>query len=193
MNQETARGKSFWYAVSTRSRQEKVVAAMLAGQGVRQLLPLITEVRRWSDRKQKVSLPLFPGYLFVNIAKSYEAYLGIVRTPGVINFVGNPSGPIAIPDEEIDSIQTVLSHGVEYFPYAFLTAGDRVRVVGGALAGVEGTYIRRGPDSRLVISIEIIHRSVAINVCGCDIELVRRRSPSHVHAAETVLSAGSRA
>lgn len=172
-----------WYAAFTRSRHEKVAASMLGSLGICHFLPLITEVRRWSDRKQKVSVPLFSGYVFVKILKSSDELLRVLKVPGVIGFVGNLRGPVVIPKEEIEAIRTVLAHGIGVSPHPFLVTGDRVRIVHGSLAGVEGAYVRSGQDSKLVISIEMIQRSVAINVDGCDIERVHRRQPAHLHAA----------
>ena len=189
MDETTPHGESYWYAVLARSRQEKVAASMLNSLGIRHFLPLIPEVRRWSDRNQTVSLPLFPCYLFVNIARSCQTQLRILKVPGIINFVGGPQGPIAIPEEQIDSVRAVLSNGIECFPYPFLKAGDRVRIAQGPLAGIEGTFVRSGPDSKLVISIEMIQRSVAINVHGCDIEPVLPGIPPYVAPAKPTLSA----
>jgi transcription antitermination factor NusG len=120
---------SLWYAAFTRSRHEKVAASMLSALGICHLLPLTTEVRRWSDRKQKVSVPLFPGYIFVKIVKSSDELLRILKVPGVISFVGSTGGPVVIPKEEIESIRTVLAQGIGLSPYPFLAVGDRVRIV----------------------------------------------------------------
>jgi transcription antitermination factor NusG len=181
-----------WYAVFTRSRHEKVAASMLASLGICHLLPLVTEVRRWSDRKQKLSVPLFPGYIFVKVAKSPDTLLRVLKVPGVINFVGNHRGPMAIPEEEIESVRAVVAHGSGVAPYPYLAAGDRVRIVHGALAGVEGVFVRSGPDSKLVISIEMIQRSVAISVDGCDIEAVHREQPAYLLAERPLSEAPER-
>ncbi len=156
---------------------------MLSSLGICHFLPLITEMRRWSDQQQKLSMPLFPSYVFVKIVKSSDDLLRVLKFPGVISFVGNLRGPVVIPKEEIESIRTVLAHGIGLSPHPFLAAGDRVRIVDGTLAGVEGAYVRSGQDSKLVISIEMIQRSVAINVDGCDVEPVDREEPAYVHAA----------
>jgi transcription antitermination factor NusG len=162
-----------WFAVWTRSRQERTSAAMLEALGVPHFLPLIDHERRWSDRKKMVSLPLFAGYLFVQIANTSELQLCVRKVPGVVNFVGNKNGPSAIPDDEINSVRKLLSRGAECYPCQFLKAGDRVRIVRGALAGIEGFFIRCGARSRVVVSVEIIQRSVSVDVPACDVELVR--------------------
>jgi transcription antitermination factor NusG len=164
--------QALWYAVTTKSRQEKVVASMLEYLEVPNFLPLINEERRWSDRKQMVAMPLFQGYVFVRITTSGEFQLRVLKVPGVVDFVRSRSGPLGIPEKEIQDVRTVLTYGVECSPHPFLKAGDRVRVARGPLAGIEGKLIRRGSQSKLVISIEMIQRSVAAIVAESDVEPV---------------------
>ena len=161
-----------WYAVFTRSRQEKVAASMLDYLAVANFLPLLHEKRRWSDRTQLVSVPLFPGYLFVRIERSNELLLRVLKVPGVVDFVRNGDGPLAIPAEEIEGVHAALVHGTGCAAHPFLKAGNRVRVVRGSLKGVEGTIIRGGAQSKLVISVEMIQRSVAVSIAESDVELV---------------------
>jgi transcription elongation factor/antiterminator RfaH len=164
---------SQWFAVWTRSRQEKTSAAMLEALGVPHFLPLIKDERQWSDRRKMVTVPLFPGYLFVQIARSSGLQLCVRKVPGVVNFVGNQNGPLAVPENEIHNVRALLSRGAVCSPCPFLKAGDRVRVVRGALAGIEGLFIRCGARSRVVVSVEIIQQSVSVDVPACDVELVR--------------------
>jgi transcription termination/antitermination protein NusG len=161
-----------WYAVWTRSRQEKVAAAALRSADIPTFLPLVTEVHRWSDRNKAVTVPMFPSYLFVQIPASSDLHARTLRTPGVVGFVGNHSGPLAIPQQEIDSVRSVLSQRVDCSPYPFLRTGERVRIVGGALDGVEGTLVGRGPEAKLVISIELIQRSLAVSVYDFNVKPV---------------------
>jgi transcriptional antiterminator RfaH len=170
MDTATPHGEALCYAVSTRSRQENVAASMLAGLGIRYFHPLITEVYRWSDRKQTVSLPLFPCYLFVHIARSCETQLRVLKVPGIVNFVGGARGPTAIPEEEIDSVRAVLSCGIDCVPHPFFQSGGRVRVVRGVLVGIQGKFLRCGAEAKLVISVEMIQRSVSVSVAGSDVE-----------------------
>jgi transcription termination/antitermination protein NusG len=169
MEMNAGHNEASWYAVTTKSRQEKVVASMLDYLEVPNFLPLINEERRWSDRKQMVAMPLFQGYVFVRITTSGEFQLRVLKVPGVVDFVRSYSGPLTIPEREIQDVRAVLSHGVRCSPYPFLKAGDRVRVVRGPLAGMEGTLIRSGSQSKLVISVEMIQRSVAVSVCEPDV------------------------
>jgi transcription antitermination factor NusG len=172
-----------WYAVSTRSRHEKVAAMTLGSLGIVHFLPLLVEERKWSDRKKVISVPLFPGYLFVQIPRTVESRLSVQKVPGVVNFVGNHNGPIAVPERELESVRTVLSRGCGCSPYPFLQGGDRVRVARGALAGIEGTFLRRGAHSKLVISVEMIQRSVSVNVPASDVEPVSQTATRPPHSS----------
>jgi transcription antitermination factor NusG len=160
-----------WYAVLTRSRQEKVAASMLDALDIPNFLPLINERRQWSDRKQVVSVPLFPGYVFVRISKLCESQLRVLKVPGIVFIIGNHNGPQAIPDAEIDSIRTALSHRVQRTPYGSVHIGDRIRIVRGVLAGVEGTLVRSGSGANLIISVEAIQQSIAVHIDSLDVEL----------------------
>jgi len=159
-----------WYAVSTRSRQEKVAAKLLENVGIPTFLPLVTEMRRWSDRHKAVSVPLFSSYVFVQVPAMNEFRVRVLKTPGVVDFVGNRGAPLPIPEKEIRDIRTLVSTNVVCSPYPFLKIGQRVRIVGGALDQVEGTLLGRGSESKLVISIELIQRSLAISVYDLNIE-----------------------
>jgi transcription antitermination factor NusG len=165
-------GELQWYAVVSRSRHEKLVASALTSLGVRTLLPLIAEVHRWSDRRKVVDTPLFPGYVFVHIPSAREAQVAVLRTTGVVRFVGNHRGASPIPEKEIDDVRAVLSHSMNCSPYPFLKIGQRVRIVGGSLDGVEGVLLKRDGERKLVISIELIQRSLAVSVCNFDVEPV---------------------
>lgn len=161
-----------WFAVWTRSRQEKSAAALLETLQVPHYLPLKSETRQWSDRKQSVTVPLFGGYLFVRINLTQESRLQVLKTPGVVGLVGNSSGPTPIPDEQVEQIQTVVNSGVEYWNCPFLEEGDRVRVIRGALSGIEGTLVHVNSQSRLTISVDMIQHSLAVSVPRNDLELL---------------------
>jgi transcription antitermination factor NusG len=171
---------SSWYAVRTRSRQEKVSAAMLSALGVYRFLPLKSEVRQWSDRKQSVETPLFSGYLFVRMNLLTERRVHVLQVPGVISFVGNHTGPLPIPDRQIEDIQTVLAARPRYSVQPLFKAGDPVRVVRGVLSGVEGKLVRTISECRLLISIDMIRQCLAVNVSPDDVELIGEPS---VHPA----------
>jgi transcriptional antiterminator NusG len=161
-----------WYAVWTRSRQEKVAASMLEYLEVPHFLPLKSETRQWSDRKQTVQVPLFSGYLFVRMDPSTDSRLQVLKTPGIAGLVGNHTGPLPIPDYQIRDIRTVLTQQVECSVLPLLHKGDRVRVVRGPLVGLEGRIIRNNSQSRLLISIELINRSLGVNISQQDVDLL---------------------
>lgn len=167
--QQTLPDELPWYALSTRSRQEKLASMTLESMGITHFLPVIDEEHRWSDRKKVVTVPLFPGYMFVQVALTSEIHL-IRKVRGIVDFVGNHRGPLAIPLKEIENVRALVSRGANCSPHPLLAVGQRVRVVRGALAGVEGTLIRYGGRSRIVVSVEIIQRAVSVDVAVSDAE-----------------------
>ena len=161
-----------WYAIHIRARHEKKVAKELIRNGITTFLPLVTEVHRWSDRNSKVEVPLFSCYAFVNLESSAEARVSVLRVPGVLSFVGDNHGGGVIPDHEIENIQTLLARNVPFASHTFLEIGQRVRVCGGALDGVEGILTRFDGKKRLVLSVQTIQRSLSISVEGYEVEPV---------------------
>ena len=163
-----------WFAVRTRSRQEKVAAAMLGALGVTHFLPLKSELRQWSDRKQTVHVPLFSGYLFVRMNPTKDSRLQVLNVPGIVGFVGNSTGPLSIPNQQIEDIGTVLRQRANCTVFPILEVGDWVRVVRGSLAGIVGRLQHTHSTSRLLVAIELIHQSLAVNVLRQDVELINR-------------------
>src|ERR1700680_1798274 len=164
--------ESNWYAIHTRPRHEKWIAGQLQEKRVFTFLPLLQQIHRWSDRRRKVEVPMFSCYAFVRMAQIVEERLKVLRTPGVLGFVGNERQGTPIPNEQIESLRTAIIENIPCFPHAFIRAGRRVRIRGGSLDGVEGILVHQGTDQSLVVSVELLHRSVAIRVKGYDIELV---------------------
>jgi transcription antitermination factor NusG len=167
---------SQWFAVWTRSRQEKSAASVLEMLGVPHFLPLKSEVRQWSDRKQTITVPLFSGYLFVRIDPARDGRLQVLKTPGIAGFVGNQTGPLPVPDQQIEDIRTILDRRIACEVLPSLNEGDRVRVVRGPLAGVAGRLVRSNSSMRLAISIEMIHKSLVVSVSKHDVELLEHRA-----------------
>lgn len=163
-----------WFAVWTRSRQEKVAASMLQMVGVDHFLPLKSELRQWTDRKQTVSVPLFSGYLFVRMNPTKDSRLQVLKAPGIAGFVGNSNGPLPIPDQQIEDIRTILAQRADCTVIPILEEGDRVRVVRGPLTGIEGRLLQTNSSSRLLISIEMLHKSIAVGLSSEDVELLSR-------------------
>jgi len=158
-----------WYAVRTRPRHEKKVASELQEKGVTIYLPLLPQVRRWSDRRKIIQVPLFSCYAFVHSVLDLPLRLVLYGISGALGFVGPNNQGIPIPDAQIEAIRTVMASNVPLAPYPFLKVGQRVRVRGGALDGVEGILVTKG-DRRLVVSVESIHAAFSINLEGYDVE-----------------------
>jgi transcription termination/antitermination protein NusG len=167
----TVAEQPLWYAIRTRSRHEKMVADQLDQQGIENFLPLVTRKHKWSDRVKEVQLPLFSGYTFVRVALLSPDRLRVLQTHGVAGLVGVRGAGIAIPDEQIESLKTVLHNEVPFAEYPYLQVGQRVRVRGGALDGVVGILAQKDQHT-LVISVEPIHRSLSIHVAGYRVEPV---------------------
>jgi transcription antitermination factor NusG len=161
-----------WYAVHTRAKHEKKVAAELQQRGMKAFLPAAREVRRWSDRRQVIEAPLFPCYVFVHTDLLFTPRMAVLQTAGVLRFVGFNHGPVPIPDAQIEAVQAVLAKHLPVSSCGFIKVGEKVRIRGGALDGVEGVLAGRNGERRLIISIELIHQSMAVIVEGYDIERV---------------------
>jgi transcription antitermination factor NusG len=161
-----------WYAVQTRARHEKSVAQRLCERGVTTFLPTVTEVHRWNDRKKTVELPLFSCYLFVKLIPSNEQRQRVLRTDSVLGLVGTQGLGTPIPDEQIDAVRTLVKERLRCCSHPFLKTGQRVRIRGGALDGLEGIFLSRNGDRKLVISVDAMQRSLAIQVEGYDVEPV---------------------
>jgi transcription antitermination factor NusG len=159
-----------WYAVRTRSRHEKLVARQLESQGIQSFLPVITKISNWSDRRKEVELPLFSGYAFVRLDHASGDRVRVLQTQGVVNFVGVQGSGVPIPDQEIENINILLASRVTYQERPYLQVGQRVRVCGGALHGVEGILAAENSDRSLVISVGLIQRSISVRVAGYNVE-----------------------
>jgi len=160
-----------WYAVRTRPRHEKKVVAELQEKGITIYLPLFSQVRRWSDRRKIIEVPLFSCYAFVHSVLNLHLRVVLYGISGALGFVGPNNEAVPIPDAQIETIRTLMASNVPLTPYPLLKVGQRVRVRGGALDGVEGILATKG-DRRLVISVESIHAAFSINLEGYDIEPV---------------------
>lgn len=158
-----------WYAVYTSANHEKRVANQLAERSVEHFLPLYESIRRWKDRRVRLQLPLFPGYIFVRLV--LRDRLRVLQVPGVTRLVGFGGIPVPLLKEEIDSLRGTLASGLQAQPHPYMTVGGRVKVKSGPLAGTEGIFQRRKGKVRLIISIELIQRSLAVDLDLADVEL----------------------
>jgi transcription antitermination factor NusG len=173
-----------WYAAYTCANHEKQVEAELNARGVEHFLPLYSSVRQWKDRRVRLDMPLFPGYVFVRLALVER--LRVLQIPRVVRLVGFGGIPAALPDAQMEILRAGLAERLHVEPHPFLTAGRRVRIVCGPLAGLEGVLLRKKGNFRFVLSVELIRCSLSVDVDAADIEplgkskrslLVLRNSP----------------
>ncbi len=156
-----------WYAAYTCANHEKSVARQLAERGFEHFLPLYRSMRRWSDRRVQLDLPLFPGYVFVRLA--LHERLRVVDIPSVVHLVGFNGLPAALPDEEMEILRSALLQSLRAEPHPFLTVGRRIRINRGPLAGLTGVLKRQKNRFWVVVSIDLVQRSMVVNVEAADV------------------------
>jgi transcription antitermination factor NusG len=156
--------KQPWFALQTRFHHEELVARQLRNKGFESFLPVYKCRRQWSDRIKELELPLFPGYLFCRFNPAHR--LPILTIPGVVRVVGVGRTLVPIDEDEIAAIQEVVQHDLPRQPWPFLRIGQRVRVVCGPLSGVEGILLKFRGGCRLILSVNLLHSSVAVDVDG---------------------------
>jgi transcription antitermination factor NusG len=166
-----------WFALQVRSRWEATTSELLQGKGLETLLPTYTTKRRWSDRYKIVEAPLFPGYVFCRF--NVHNRLPVLITPGVISVVGRGKVPVAVDESEILAIQAVIRSGVQSQPWPYLEVGTRVRIKDDVLDGMEGILTSFKGNDRVVISVTLLRRSVALEI-----------DRSRIHPAEAPRPAG---
>lgn len=160
-----------WYAVYTCANHEKRIAAQFDERSIENFLPLYETVRRWKDRRMRIALPLFPGYIFVR--HSLRKRLDILQVPGVVRLVGFNNVAAPLPIGDIETLRNGLKRSYNAEPHPYLTIGRRVRVVHGPFDGLEGVLLRRKGNLRVVISIHLIMRSVAVDVDLSDLQILQ--------------------
>jgi transcription antitermination factor NusG len=151
-----------WYAVQTRSNSERLVHRVLEEKGYELFLPMYGEQRRWSDRVKQINIPLFPGYVFCRLDSRNR--LPILQSPGVVRIVGNGNLPLPISEEEIEAVKNVVKSNLPYIPWPSLVPGHRVVVDRGPLTGLQGVLLRVRHGHRLVVSISMLQRAVAVEL-----------------------------
>jgi len=167
---EESHADAAWYALYTRHQHEKAVASLLLGKGFQVFLPLYSAIHRWKDRNKQLLLPLYPGYVFLR--DRLESTLPILVTPGVHSIVGTAGGPEPIPDLEINAVRRVIENSLAVEPHPFLKGGDRVRVTCGPLEGIEGILLRKKNSFRLVLTVEMLMKSVAVEIDASMVERI---------------------
>ncbi|MGB8495410.1 MAG: UpxY family transcription antiterminator [Candidatus Acidiferrum sp.] len=151
-----------WYALRVHARKEGFIASQLESQGIECFLPKYKSLRKWSDRMKEMELPLFPSYLFSRF--DFQNRRPIVITPGVLQIVGHGRTAIPVPDEEVSAIKTAVASGLPHLPWPYIEVGERVRVTHGPLAGLEGILVNFKGNHRVLLSVGLLQRSVALEV-----------------------------
>jgi transcription antitermination factor NusG len=162
--------KPSWFAIQTRPKYEKKVVSDLQEKGIDVFLPTYSSKRQWSDRQKVVHSPVFPGYVFVRLVPVAGNRVPILRTNGVTGFVGARGVGTSIPDSEMESLQTVIRQEIAFEPYPYLKIGGRVCIRGGSLDGIVGMLTAINGDQSLVVSVDLIHKSIAIRIAGYSVE-----------------------
>ena len=162
-----------WYAASTVANHEKGVAAQLSARLVEHFLPTYESVRQWKDRRVRLRLPLFPGYVFVRLKLCDR--LRVLQIPSVARLVSFNGTPAALPDTEIEALRAGLAEGIQAVPHSYLKIGRRVRVVDGPLQGLEGIVIRQKNQLRFFITLDTIQRSIRLDIDASSVELLQHR------------------
>lgn len=159
-----------WYAIYTKFQHEKTAASLLEKKEFDVFLPLYRTIHRWKDRNQMVVLPLFPCYLFIRAA--LDRKLDVLRTAGVRWIVENSGYSCTVPDAEIEAVRKICSIGKRFQPHPFLKQGDLVRVWTGPLTGTEGFFLRVKNQYRVVVSVDLLRKSVAVEVDLADLDFL---------------------
>lgn len=158
---------SRWYAIRTRSRAEKIVRDQLKGRAIEPFLPLATRISHWKDRKKAIEWALFPGYCFARFC--HDQKRAVLHTPGVVEIVGSGNIPEAIPEEEIVALQQVVDRTHDYDSCSYLEEGMPVLVTRGLFAGIQGRLVRKADRCHLVLSIHLLHQSMAVHIDAHDV------------------------
>jgi transcription antitermination factor NusG len=159
---------SRWYAAYTCVHHEKRILQQLSERNIDGFVPLYHSVRRWKDRRKELDLVLFPGYVSVRIPLQHR--LRVLQVPGVVNFVNFNGLPTPLPEGEVEALRKASAQGVFGAPHPYLKTGRRVLIRNGPFTGVQGVLLRKKDKYRFVLSIEMIMRSVAIEMDAADVE-----------------------
>ena len=182
--------QTLWYAAYTASRHEKRIAEQLHERSIEHFLPLYDTVHRWKNGRHRVQLPLFPGYVFVRIALRNR--LPVLQIPGLVRLVGFSGVPFPLPEADIEAMRNALAAGVTAEPYPYLTVGSRVEICHGPLQGVKGILLRRRNKFRVVLSLDLIMRSMVVEVEAADV-VPLKAAPVHPASTEAIQVARVRA
>jgi transcriptional antiterminator NusG len=164
-----------WFALQVKARQEKQVGLTLLGKDLETFVPVYKSIRKWADRKKEMDLPLFPGYVFCRFP--YNRRLPVLVTPGVLRVVGFGNVPTPVDDKEIESLKMINGENAACEPWPYLEIGQKVRIQSGTLCGLEGILLEVRKECRLILSVSLLQRSVAVEVDRDCVEAVSPPPP----------------
>jgi transcription antitermination factor NusG len=164
--------KPEWYALYTRSRFEKKMLSELTDRNVEVFLPMREILSRWKDRKKRIWIPLFPGYIFVNHVDTPENRFRILNIPGAVRFITLEGHAAPIPEEQIQHIRRFLESSIAVDPYPYMQVGTRVEVIAGPLKGIQGILVEKRGRFRFVIQVDLIRQAVSVEIDASDVRPV---------------------
>jgi transcription antitermination factor NusG len=187
---EGCSGQFPWFALQVRTRHESSIGALLRARGYDPFIPLYQRRNRWSDRIKTVDAALFPGYLFCRL--NLQNRLPVLMTPGVVQIVGFGRTPRPVDEDEITAIQTAIASGLPNQPWPFLQVGSRVQIECGPLRGLEGILLEFRGTQRLVLSVTLLQRSVAVEIDPTFVKSLPPAVRPQLHTNEYVSSTSSK-
>ncbi len=161
--------KAQWYALYTRSRFEKKMLSELTDRHVEVFLPMREVLSRWKDRKKRIWMPLFPGYVFINHVNTPENRFRILNIPGAVRFVGTQGHADPIPEEQIQYVRRFLEASISIDPYPYIKVGSRVEVIAGPLKGVQGILVQKRGRFRFVLQVDLIRQAISVEIDASDV------------------------
>ncbi len=164
--------KPAWYALYTRSRFEKKMLGELTDRSIEVFLPMREILSRWKDRKKRIWIPLFPGYIFINHVDTPENRFKILNIPGAVRFVGHEGYADPIPEEQIQNVRRFLESSIAVDPYPYIKVGTRVEVIAGPLKGIQGILVEKRGRFRFVIQVDLIRQAISVGIDSSDVRPV---------------------
>lgn len=158
-----------WYALYTRSRFEKKMLVEVTGRSIEAFLPMREVLSRWKDRRVKIWLPLFPGYIFIHHIDTPRNRIKVLNIPGAVRFVGNHGYAEPIPDDQIEAVRRFLESTLAVDPYPYIRIGQKVEVIAGPLKGVQGLLVQKKGRFRFVLRVDLIRQAIAVEIDASDV------------------------
>ncbi|MBN2320598.1 MAG: UpxY family transcription antiterminator [Acidobacteria bacterium] len=161
--------KPEWYALYTRSRFEKKMLGELTDRDIEVFLPMREVLSRWKDRRKRIWIPLFPGYIFVHHVNTPENRFRILNIPGAVRFVGLEGRAEPVPEEQIEYVRRFLEASISVDAYPYIRVGSRVEVIAGPLKGIQGVLVEKRGKFRFVVQVDLIQRAISVEIDASDV------------------------